>query len=113
MSEPKNYFKIVDSLESDVCAEINQELARIGHGFKRDDEDDEEDYDDDEGNQTQELDFFNLDVVSDLKEITNNGKLIFDDGNGSTFTTSVKSMLENNNLNISDAITLLDELRGL
>ncbi len=99
--EKKNYFKIIRELESEIIDEIKEELNRLGRVFTSQDND--------------ALEFYNFDVVSELNldKIQIDGEVVCYDGVGHLFTTTFHSLLDNNDLNIADIISLLNELREL
>jgi len=98
--EKRNYFVELSSLESDIINEIKDELKRLNRNFSREDE--------------VPLEFFNFDCVSDLIEIKSDGTFVYRSGVLSEeFDCDIDGLISNGDLNTSDIIALLNELRNV
>lgn len=91
----KNYFLALADLESEVLNELYDLLHRKG-AISIDD-------------QENPLEFFNFDIIHELElfEIDQLGIITTGRFNGS----SIRQLMDNNNLNLTDFISLVNELR--
>lgn len=97
MKAKRDYYKELSEIRDAICAEILNELKRIGKDFETLEE-----------QENGHIDFFSYPVVNDkgIEQIKADGRVVL---NG--VTTTLQKVLANDTISIADIIGLLEDLR--